>query len=328
MPLQSCSRRRFLTASALATTVAVAGCLDVRGESSSGRELELSLSRAGETLRDQFVTDLSATRLDRDEKAFEAALEGEAYTTQHRKPFHSTPEDPTYTRHDGTYYHLGSVVVDEVTTTRPVLRLSSVGEPGDASTPESVDADELPTGDRRAVHVAHLAARARGNEGGVPWGLVQRGGYVYRSEEAVQTSALLSEDGPAHVTYRDRVYAIEVARERFHEPVYRASVEPVAESPERMEAVLRAQFVDARVTRDDLSTAAREIIEAARNEGYAETHPYSEGYREVLEALRGRAYLDGDVRRDADVETARRRVLLYGETYYDYRLRFVSNGGS
>lgn len=56
-----------------------------------------------------------------------------------------------------------------------------------------------------------------------------------------------------------------------------------------MEAILRAAFVDARIAREDLSKAARDVIRTARGEGYDETHPYSAGYREVLTTLHERA---------------------------------------
>ncbi|MFC6987957.1 hypothetical protein ACFQJD_03105 [Haloplanus sp. GCM10025708] len=320
------SRRRFLSA-VVASTVATAlsGCLgafDGGDADDSTRVLALTLSRDGRSLREQFVDDLSETRLTHDERAFEAARDGRPYTTRYRTPFDSTPEDPTYTERNGTYYRLDSVVVDEATATRPVLRLSDVGDPNDSATPDGVAASRLPAVDRKAVEVAYFAARARGNEGGVPWGLVRRGGYVYGSGEAVDASRLLADDGPTHVTYRETVYAVEIDREQFHGPVYRATVEPVAESPERMEAILRAKFVDARISRDALSPAARNVMESARTGGYSESHPYSSGYRDVLRAMHERAYLDGDVRKDAGVDDEGRRMLRYDGAYYDYRLRF------
>ena len=332
-PTQS-SRRQFLAASGLAATAAVAGCLDAIGGTGSnpasgdaGRSLRLTLSRSGETLRDGFVVDLSDTPPGWDEEAFEATLDGTAYTTRHRKPFFSASDDPKYTERDGTYYRLGSVVIDETTTTHPVLRLSEVeGADGDAS-PGGVRASALPDVDRTAVRVAYFAARARGDEGGVPWGLVERSGYVYRGAEAVGASALLAEDGPERVTYREQAYAVEVSRERFHEPVYRATVEPVAQSPEGMEAVLRAKFVDARFAREDLSAEARDVVTAAAEDGYGEHHPYSEGYREALSNLHARAYLDGDIENDAGVPEDGRHLLRYDDVYYDYRLRFVPSGG-
>ncbi|WP_380680891.1 hypothetical protein [Salinigranum sp. GCM10025319] len=322
------SRREFLAGGVAAVLTATTGCLEDAGgfgSDDAGRSLRLTLTREDGPLRESFVVDLAETRPEWDEEAFAAALAGDDYTIQYRKPFFSTPEDPVYTRNEGTYYRLGSVVVDEATVTRPVLRLFEIDRGADSSEPDGVDAAELPTGDERAVRVAHFAARARGNEGGAPWGLVQRGGYVYRDEDAVDESVLLADSStPDHVVYRDRVYSVEVSRERFHEPVYRATVEPVAETPERMEAILRAQFVDARFSREDLSPAAREVVRAARREGYAERHPYSTGYREVLRALHRRAYIDGNIRKDAGVDDEGRRMLRYNGVYYDYRLRFLS----
>ncbi|GAA0508460.1 hypothetical protein GCM10008992_04420 [Halorubrum aquaticum] len=324
--------------------VAAAGCLDRFGSAGSGggetggsgeRSLRLTLSRRDGSLRDRYVIDIADARSPDAEEAFRTTLEGSAYTTQYRTPFRSTPDDPAYVREDGTYYRLGSVVVDEAAETRPVLRLRDGTRTDDAdgsadgdSTTDAIVAEELPESDQRAVEIAHMAARARDDEGGVPWGLVQRGGYVYRSERAVETSRILSEDGPDRVVYREIEYAVEVAEERFYEPIHRATVEPVATSLERMEAILRAKFVDARVNRDALSTDESEVLRSARGDGYDGTHPYSEAYRNVLTALHERAYLDGDVENDAfnDPEHGT-GTILYGDEYYEYRLRFTSSSG-
>jgi len=319
------SRRAFAAGGLAATLTASAGCLgalgDVGGGGDADRQLQLTLRREGDSLRDGFVVDLEATRPDVDEEAFAAALAGETYTTQYRKPFHSRPEDPEYALQDGTYYRLGSVVVDEAETTHPVLRLDPVEDDAEAPAAES-----LPDVDQRAVRVAHMAARARGDEGGVPWGLVERGGYVYRDEERAAESRLLTGESPARVRFRERTYAVATTTETFHEPVYRATVEPVADDPEGMEAVLRAQFVTARVAREDLPQAARDVLREAEARAYAEAHPYSEAFREVLLALHERAYLDGNVRKDAGVETSEREMVRYDGTYFEYVLRFVSDG--
>ncbi|WP_144923935.1 hypothetical protein [Halorubrum salsamenti] len=335
------SRRRVLAGGLAAAAGAVAGCLDgsVTGGPANGddddRVLALSLSDLGETLRDGAVVDPAETDPGWDEAAFAAARDGEEYTTQYRTPFPSAGDDPTYARHEGTYYRLSSVVVDEAEATRPVLRLFDVDEAagtdeaddgngtdsGDDSDP--VEQTALPEGDRRAVEIAHRSARARGNSGGVPIGLVERGGYVYRDEGAIDASELLATDGPSRVTYRDTVYRVEVTRERFHEPVHRAVAEPVAESPERMEAILRARTVGARIDRDDLSDDARQVIEAARHDGYEESHPYSEGYAEVLRGLHERPYLDGNIRKDAGWSESGSERVRYEDRYYDYRLRFL-----
>ena len=235
-----------------------------------------------------------------------------------------------YTRHDGTYYRLGAVVVDEVTVTRPVLRLFAVAESSaDGSDggdePDAVPAADLPRSDRRAIQIAYMAARARGDEGGVPWGLVRRGGYVYRPE-TIAASDLLTDDGPDRVRYRETTYRVAVAREQFHEPVYEATATPVAETPAQMEAILRATFVDTRFGGDELSADARAVLEAARTDGYSESHPYSAAYRDVLERLHERAYIDGDIENDAGVRDEGRQMLQYDGVYYDYRLAFV--GGS
>ena len=320
------SRRRVVASGLAAGLAAASGCLGLADDVGSGlsgddagRSLVLSLYREDGPLRDGFVADLSGTRIEWDEAAFDAAVNGSDYTIRYRKPFYSTPEDPVYARRNGTYYRLGSVVVDGVATTHPVVRL--FGVEGDAP-PDAVAASDLPEVDRTAVTRAYFAARARGDVGGVPWAAVDRGGYAYRSREAVDASRLLADDGPEAITYRDDAYRVEVTREEFHEPVYRPTAEPVADDPERLERILRVQFVDASLSRESLSEEARALLRTARTDGYRETHPYSAAYEEVLRAIRARAYLDGNVEKDAAVGEGGRSMLRYDGTYYDYRLRF------
>ncbi|GAB3705305.1 hypothetical protein [Halorubrum pallidum] len=328
------SRRRVLAGGVAAVIGATAGCLggplggDDTGD--ADRVLRLTLDAVGETLRDRFVDDPTETEPTWDTAAFAAVRDGEHYTTQYRKPFFSTTDDPRYAVHDGTYYRLGSVVVDEAETTRPVLRLydadgdAAESEPSD--TAGAVEADALPPGDRRAVEIAHFAARARGNGGGVPIGLVERGGYVYRRPDAIDASSVLADDGPDRVAVRDTVYRIEVARERFYEPVYRATGTVIAESPERMEAILRAREVGARIAEGDLSPDAREVIESASHGGYEESHPYSEAYAAVLRALHERPYLDGNIESDGAGTESGAGTVRHAGRYYDYRLRFEPAG--
>lgn len=318
------TRRRFLSTGLTAAIAASSGCLSDpgTGDDSSQRSLQLDLSHLEGPLRARYVIAPSDTSPEWDEEAFNTTVAGETYTIQGRKPFFSTAEDPEYVHREGTYYQLGSVIVDEVEATHPILRLMEARDSDEDSSEDGIAADQLPEVDRRAVQIAHMAARARGNEGGVPWGLVNRGGYVYRQDEAVETSRLLAEDGPAHVIYRDTRYAVEITREQFHEPVYRATVEPVASSPEQMETILRATLVDARISRREISQAARDVLAAAQGDGYSETHPYSSGYREVLKALHERAYLDGDIDNDAFSRDRPRSKLRYDGEYFDYYLRF------
>ncbi|PHQ40223.1 hypothetical protein DJ69_01835 [Halorubrum persicum] len=334
------SRRRLLTGGVAAAAGALAGCLDgsVTGGPADGdddRVLALTLDDAGDTLRDTAVVDLAAAGPGWDEAAFKPARNGERYTTQYRKPFPSASDDPTYAAHEGTYYRLSSVVVDEAEATRPVLRLFEAdGVDGGNGTDAGGETDDdgngavgkqtLPAGDRRAVEIAHFSARARGDVGGVPVGLVERGGYVYRDADAIDASELLDGDGPSRVTYRDTVYRVAVTRERFYEPVYRAVAEPVAESPERMEAIVRARTVGARIEGDDLSADARAVIDAAARGGYEESHPYSDGYAEVLRAIHERPYLDGNIRKDAGWSESGSERIRYDDRYYDYRLQFQS----
>lgn len=324
------SRRQVISGSVAAMLATSAGCLGVftddggteNGRDDSERVLTLALDRVDGSLRDRYVKDLSETEPDWNEEAFNATLDGATYTTQYRKPFFDRPDDPVYAERDGTYYRLGAVVVDEATTTRPVLRL--FGGDDDA---DGVAATQLPEGDERAVRIAHMAARARGNVGGMPVGLVERGGYVYRDDDAVEASQLLSSDGPERVDFRDKTYRVGVSREEFHEPVYRATADSVAESPERMEAILRAKFVEARFARDDRSAEALAVLREAQHGGYSESHPYSSGYEEVLRALHERAYLDGNIRKDATASRSTRTMLRYDDVYYEYRLRFEAEDG-
>ena len=328
-------RRQFLGALGAGALLSSAGCLgavsDVVQSPDEQRVLQLTLSHTDGPLRETYVTNLSQTRSELDEAAFEATLNGTEYTTQSRTPFGSAPEDPVYTRHNGTYYRLGAIVVDEVETTHPVLRLTeaaAIDETDGGDAPEAVSAEQLPEVDAVAVRVAQMATRARGTSGGVPWGLVQRGGYVYRTDEAVERSDLLSDDAAAFVDYRDRRYAVEITRETFYEPVYRATAEAVATAPEEMETVLRAKFVDARFDREDRSSAAVDVVEQAAASEYTEAHPYSEAYRAVLRAIHERAYLDGNVAKDAGVEDGGRTMLRYDGGYYDYRLSFVTRSSA
>jgi len=321
------TRRHVLTAGATAGLLSLSGCLgalDGDGPDDGDRRLQLVLSDAATPLRSGYVVDFDDTERPEDDEAFDAALAGEAYTTRGRTPFGSRPDDPNYARHEGTYYRLGSVVVNERAVTHPVVRLTEVADAGASDAPDAVVAETFSEADQRVVHVAHMAARARGNEGGVPWGLVRRGGYVFRDDAAAAESRLVGADAPSHVVCHDTVYELDVRRERFHEPVYRATVDPVSESPERLEAILRAKFVDARLSGGDLSAEARSILRDAQGEGYTESHPYSEPYRQVLTTLHARAYLDGNVEKDASAEDPGAGMTLYDGAYYRYRLRFLT----
>ncbi|RDZ62187.1 hypothetical protein C5B90_17700 [Haloferax sp. Atlit-12N] len=328
MPSETITRRRLVAAGSALLTTAISGCSQLRPASDTdARQLVLSLSPLDGPLRERYVVDLTETRPPWDEAAFNTTLDGEEYTTQHHTPFVARGDDtPTYARRNGTYYHLDSLVVGEETVTRPVLRLFEVGRPDELETvPDHVTHSSLPEVDQQAVQVAYFAARARGNTGGVPRGLVQRDGYVYRTDDTEVASDLLEEAGPSHVEYRDAVYEVEVTRETFHEAVYRADVEPVAESASEVETVLRASLLDARVTQENLSQAEREILRQATSESYGESHPYSAAFASLLKKLGHWTYLDGNVEKDAGVETdSGRRFLLYDERYFTYGLRFAS----
>ena len=326
------SRRRLLAGGLAAAALgSTAGCLDgsfADDENDGGdaeRVLTLTLEDVGTELRDRYVDDPVESDVPWDEAAFAAVRDGETYATQYRKPFFSSDDDPTYAVAEGIYYRLDSVVVDEVAVTRPVLRLLDIDDAGgdDAGGDDAGEnaTESLPDIDRRAVEIAHFAARARGDESGYPVGLVQRGGYVYRDDGAADASVLL-DDGADRVTYRGETYRVAVTRERFHEPVYRAVGEPVAESTEGIEAVLRAELVGARVDSDDLSGDAVRCLEEARYGGYGESHPFSGAYAEVLIELHERPYLDGNVENDAFDPGDRPELVRYDGRYYDRLLRF------
>lgn len=339
------SRRRLLAGALAGGFSAAAGCIGT-GDSmgadggdpngGDGAELRLSLSRVDGSLRDRYVHDRDDPPEGWDEAALDAALAGESHTTQGRKPFFAGTDDPAYVLRDGTYHELGAVVVDEVAETYPVLRLFEADDDGgsgatdgdDGSPVDGGEDGDLPEADRRAVRIAHFAARARGNEGGYPVGLVQRGGYAYRNETARAESALLADDGPERVAYQDTTYRVEIEQERFHEAVYRPTAESVAESPERMEAILRATLVGPRVEPEELSEEARRIVEEADIEEYVETHPYSDAYVELLRALDARPFIDGNVRKDAGVEETTEEMIRYGGDYYERRLRISGEAES
>ncbi len=324
MPSNETTRRRVLTAGGLVAAAALGGCSQVLPDrSDDDRRLVLTLSPLDGPLRERYVENLTETRNPSDEAAFDAALTGEEYTTQGHPPFFARNDDElTYARRNGTYYRLDSHVVGERTVEHPVLRLYEVaGE----NAPDGAPQSSLPKADRRAVRIAYFAARARGNPGGVPWGLVEHGGYVYHDEEAIAASELLAESGPSHVAYRNAVYEVRVARETFHEAVYRPDVDPVADTDAELEAILRASLLDARVARADLSEAEREVLRQATRDRYAESHPYSDAFASVLKRLGERAYVDGDVQKDAgEVSVQGLQYLLYDGRYYRFVLQFVT----
>lgn len=323
------TRRGVLAAAGTAAATLLSGCAGVVSPSdSSAPSLHLWVESLGDSLRERHVIDLADTRPGWDEQAFRAALNGTDYETAYRPPFPGVSEDdPAYVRHDGTYYHLDALVTGERRARYPVLRLYEVGRiDGSGDLPEYVVHEDLPEADRTAVRVAYMAARARDDEGGVPWTLVQRGGYAYRDPDRRERSRLLAASGPSHVAFRDVVYRVEVTTGTFHEPRYRPDVDPVAESPEGIEEVLQARLVDVRLDPGTLSRDAREIVRAARDDEYEETYPFSDAYESLLRALDERAYLDGDVRNDAGVEQFRTRLVRYGPEYLRYRFEFVADG--
>lgn len=327
MPSAHPTRRQVIAAGGVSVSALIGGCTDLLGrrDERSATTLRLSLSAMDGPLRERYVEDLEATRPPWDEEAFAAALNGTAYTTRHHTPFLARGDDePTYALHDDTYYHLDSVVVGEETVTRPLLRLYEVGRVDSLSDPpEYVSKSSLPQPDKQAVQTAYFAARARENVGGVPWGLVERDGYVYRDDEAVAVSSLLADDGPAHVEVRDTVYEVSVTRERFHEAIYRPDVDPVAGSPAEMESILRAALLQSRLSRDDLSDQERTILRDAMGDGYSEQFPFSDPYEALLRKLDHWAYLDGNIEKDA-IEDDTAHVLLYNDRYYEYLLTLGS----
>lgn len=325
MPSTTSSRRDLLLTWAALAGGSLAGCTGTVSpdDSSTGSMLRLQLTPIGRSLVDHYVLDLEENRFERDEEALRATLNGSHYETQYRRPFPvRSGDEPAYTRHEGTFYELDSLVVGERRTTHSVLRLFEVERrDGSEQRPECTPLEALPVIDQRAVEIAHMAARARGNEGGYPVGLVERGGYVYRSDPGEDESRLVGDDAPTHVCHRGIVYRARMDEETFHEPIYRADVDPVATSREEMEGVLRAAFVAYRLEPEELTMEERRIIGEARNGGYEETHPFSAPLVSLLEDLDRREYIDGNVSKDAIGARSRGDVLRYGEEYYDCFLR-------
>ena len=318
------SRRQLLASGLVAGITAVSGCLGLGNYTASDQgetELSLSLTEIDGPLRNKYVHDREDPDDSWDEQALTAALNDGQYTTQLRKPFFASDDDPAYVVHEGTYYQLNEVIVNEVTVLHPVLRLTEA-EDVTATPIDGSEDGNLPEADQRAVSIAHLAARARSNEGGFPAGLVQRGGYAYRTETARDESDILTEEGPNYISYRDTTYEAETTHEQFYEPVYKPIAEPVAESPEGMQTILRAKYVGARVSQADLSSEAQRIIFEASAGDYNEIHPFSDAFEELLRALDKRAYIDGNIRKDAGVRANEREMIQYEQTYFEYSLRF------
>ena len=321
------SRRRFLAVAGAVGLSAASGCSNRLSEATDDGTATLSFRLYGRTstLRERYVEDLNETRAPWDEEALAAAVNGTEYTTQYREPFPTS--DPAWAELNGTYYRLDEVVVGEEAVTHPVLRLHEAGRIDDADESTYVERDDLPEVDQRAVQIAYMAARARGNAGGVPWGLVRRGGYVYRDAESVEESELLADGGPSRVAYRDRLWRVEVARETFHEPVYRPDADPVADSEAGIEEALRGRLVGARIDPETLSEAEREVFRRARGEGYTAEHPFPDAFVSVLKRLDERAYVDGNVTKDGGANDYPPRDLLrYGSAYYEYRLDLAEAG--
>jgi hypothetical protein len=138
------NRREFLGAGAAAALPSLSGCLDtIGGGDGNDRRLQLVLAEASTPLRSGYLLGFAETERPRDGEAFEAALADGTDTTQHRAPFGSRPDDPKYVRHEGTYYRLGSVVMNERAVTHPVVRLSPVADAGASDAPDAVVADTL-----------------------------------------------------------------------------------------------------------------------------------------------------------------------------------------
>ncbi|MDS0297940.1 hypothetical protein NDI76_04225 [Halogeometricum sp. S1BR25-6] len=315
------SRRRLLALVGVVGLSAASGCSNRLSEAAGDDPATLTFHLYGRTstLRERYVEDLNETRAPWDEEAFAAAVNGTEYTTQYRKPFPTS--GPVWAELNGTYYRLDEVVVGEEEVTHPVLRLSEAGRVDDADESTYVERDDLPEVDQRAVQIAYMAARARGNAGGVPWGLVQRGGSVYRDDDAANRSELLADDGPARVAHRDRIWRVEVARETFHEAVYRPDADPVADSETGIEEAIRGRLVGARIDPETLSAAEREVFRRARGEGYTAEHPFPDAVVSVLKRMNERAYIDGNVTKDGGANDYPPRDLLrYGNAYYEYRL--------
>lgn len=225
-----------------------------------------------------------------------------------------------YTEREGTYYGVDTFVSGRERIDRSILRLEWVGRTDelDDVPPYTVRSD-LPPTDQHPALIAYLAARAREYDGGAPWDAIERGGFVYRTLDRVESELA---PNPAHeyVRVHDTILRVDVSNEPLVEPVHAATAVPVADSRDAFARIADAALVDARLSRSDLSERGRLILDRAKGQqGYEETTPLSAEYRAVLEGLQLHEYLHTSSE-SAEHTGMNGRHLALDDEYYRYGL--------
>ncbi|WP_436907557.1 hypothetical protein [Halosimplex marinum] len=314
--MPSPSRREFLAAAGVAAGTVLAGCGAVEGLSGE-RQLTYTLDagRIGTSLAPlalweppgdprPWTADYAAN--------VDAAVAGERPTTYGYPPI----PDGEYVERDGTYYRLSVVTTGLERTERPVLRLKWVGRLDELDDPPGrVRYPALTRLDRRAVKIAYLAARHREMGGSPPGNVAEAGGYVYRRGYDGPSSGLAPDPLHDYVEYNGTVLEVAVERREFAEPARTGVAIPVADSEAGFERALDGELVDARLDPDSLSEDQRLML---YRDGYEETTPLSEGYRELLADLGLADALDAAGEPPPSAENG--LFLALGEEYYRYGL--------
>lgn len=308
------SRRSFLAAAGSLGAAALAGCSFSLGDADPSLSFTLSTDSVGTSLAPAALwsppenpSPLSRHTADR----VADTLAGERPTTYGYRP---VPEGE-YVERDGAYYELQVVATDLREIDRPVLRADWVGDVEQLEDPpEYVRRADLPPLDRRAVNAAYLAARAEEFDGGAPWHIVERGGYVYRRLDVAE-SELAPDPQHSHVAFNGTLLALSVDVVAIEEPAYTGDAVRVAGSKAAFERALDADLVDARIDESDLSDEQQRIL--ARG-SYEETTPLSDAYRSLLEALQFRDLLHTNPSRAPRGKNGQHLAL--GDRYYRYGL--------
>ena len=314
------ARRTLLTA--LATgPAALAGCQSVPSGRAEELTYALDVDEVGRSLVSHVLWEPPTGNAPRSvvrRDAWRTATGGSRYVTYGYTPV----SDGEYTVRDGVYYQLKTTVTGQKSMERSVLRLEWVGRADElANPPEAVKYGSLPPLDRHAVEAAFFAARARETDGGAPWELTERGGYVYRHLDTGK-SELAPTPKYEYVAFEGVILRVNVTTETMPESEYVTTAHRVADSRKAFSRVADAALVDARVRSANLSPEARAVLAEATGPGaYRETAPLSDEFEEVLRALELRQYLSTTSRECPTGESG--RYLEYDRRYFTYAL-FVS----
>ncbi|QPV61800.1 hypothetical protein I7X12_13700 [Halosimplex litoreum] len=316
MPSRSPSRREFLAAAGLAAGTSLAGCAAVEGLSGEQQlTYTLDTDRIGTSLAPlalweppeeprPWTADYAAN--------VDAAVAGERPTTHGYRPI----PDGEYVERDDTYYRLAVVTTGLERIERPVLRLEWVGRLDELDDPPGrVRLPALTRLDQRAVKIAYVAARHREVGGTAPGGAVEAGGYVYRRGYEGPQSAFAPDPLHEHVEFNGTVLEVSVERREFAEPARTGVAIPVADSEAGFERALDGEMVDARLDPETLSEDQRPML---YRDGYEETTPLSEDYRELIADLGLGDLLDVGTETGSRAENGLHLAL--GEEYYRYGL--------